>query len=249
MKYLFFASAYLFCFFNLMTAKEQIKQMFILLLIAILAIGIMNRLWIPNKKLEISHKEKISDIIKIPSTTWTMIDIFTWGVTTWDQSITIESAADPREHLNYLLKNGKAWEDYIVATPENQPPMNSPSWAINTKNMHNYISENRISFDIPDNQKNAYIMFVTTKPLSKVANLFVGIDGETVGRIDKKQKLETEAKNEYLYELCNLRLIWNNWYRFSAPGLCEEWPKGKIFINAVVGEANNKVEKIIIFFK
>ncbi len=73
--------------------------------------------------------------------------------------------------------------------------------------MHNYISENRIIFDIPDNQKNAYIMFVTTKPLSKVANLFVGIDGETVGWIDKKQKLETEAKNEYLYELCNLRLI------------------------------------------
>ena len=50
-------------------------------------------------------------------------------------------------------------------------------------------------------------------------------------------------------ELCNLRLIGNNWYRFSAPGLCEEWPKNKIFINAVVGEANNKVEKIIIFFK
>lgn len=197
-----------------------------------------------------SESTSVSIITGIDSTEGTSSAVLTWEVITWDQEITIESATDPRSYLDYLLENGEAWKDYIVAIPQNQPRMNSKTWAVNTQEMHTYIHQNRITFDILNTEKTAYVMFVTTKALSKAVNLFVGIDWKTVGWIDKKQRLETEAANEHLYELCDLKLIGNKSYHFSASWLCKRGkPKNKISLNAVVWEANNKVEKIIIFFK
>ncbi len=199
----------------------------------------------------IHHKvDEISDTIKISSTTWTTTDTLTWDVITWDQDITIESATDPRSYLDYLLENGEAGKDYIVAVPTNQPAMNAKSWAENNTTMHNYLHKNRISFDLPKNGKQAYIMLVTSKPLSKIGNLFIGIDWKTVWWIDKYAKIPTDAVNEYLYPLCNFQLIGNGWKKFPAKNLCkEDVHNNKISLNAVVGGGNNKVEKIIIFFK
>ena len=199
----------------------------------------------------IHHKvDEISDTIKISSTTWTTTDTLTWDVITWDQDITIESATDPRSYLDYLLENGEAGKDYIVAVPTNQPAMNAKSWAENNTTMHNYLHKNRISFDLPKNGKQAYIMLVTSKPLSKIGNLFIGIDWKTVWWIDKYAKIPTDAVNEYLYPLCNLQLIGNGWIKFPAKNLCKnDTHNNKISLNAVVSGGNNKVEKIIIFFK
>lgn len=199
----------------------------------------------------IHHKvDEISDTIKISSTTWTTTDTLTWDVITWDQDITIESATDPRSYLDYLLENGEAGKDYIVAVPTNQPAMNAKTSAENNTAMHNYLHKNRISFDLPKNGKQAYIMFVTSKPLSKVDNLFIWIGWKTVWWIDKQVKIPTDAVNEYLYPLCNFQLIGNGWIKFPAKNLCkEDIHNNKISLNAVVGGGNNKVEKIIIFFK
>ncbi len=199
----------------------------------------------------IHHKvDEISDTIKVPSTTWTTTDTLTWDVITWDQDITIESATDPRSYLDYLLENGEAGKDYIVAVPTNQPAMNAKTSAENNTTMHNYLHKNRISFDLPKNGKQAYIMLVTSKPLSKIGNLFIGIDWKTVWWIDKYAKIPTDAVNEYLYPLCNLQLIGNSWIKFPAKNLCKNNAhNNKISLNAVVSGGNNKVEKIIIFFK
>lgn len=191
-----------------------------------------------------------SNISWIQSTSWVETDILTWDVITWDQDITIESATDPRSYLDYLLENGEAGKDYIVAIPTNQPAMNAKSWAENNTAMHNYLHKNRISFDLPKNGKQAYIMLVTSKSLSKVGNLFIGIDWKTVWWIDKYAKIPTDAVNEYLYPLCNFQLIGNGWKKFPAKNLCKkEIHNNKISINAVASGGDNKVEKIIIFFK
>lgn len=191
-----------------------------------------------------------SNISWIQSATWVETDILTWDVITWDQDITIESATDPRSYLDYLLENGEDGKDYIVAVPTNQPAMNAKTSAENNTAMHNYLHKNRISFDLPKNGKQAYIMLVTSKPLSKVANLFIGIDWKTVWWIDKYAKIPTDAVNEYLYPLCNFQLIGNSWIKFPAKNLCKNNAhNNKISLNAVVSGGNNKVEKIIIFFK
>lgn len=235
-----------------MTVKEQIKQMTMIFIIAIISIAIMDRLGLNNEKLDtINNKiDKISTITGINPTKGTSSSVVTGEVVTWDQDITIESATDPRSYLDYLLENGEAGKDYIVAIPTNQPTMNAKTWAENTTAMHNYIHKNRINFDLQKNDKQAYIMFVTSKQLSKVANLFIGIDWKTVWWIDKPAKIPTDAVNEYLYPLCNLQLIGNGWIKFPAKNLCKNGiHNNKISLNAVVSGGNNKVEKIIIFFK
>ena len=175
-------------------------------------------------------------------TTWADTETSTWTSATW---VIIEPPNEPRLYLEYLIQYGSWWIDYIVKTPTNQPAMNSKAWSENTARMHTYIHENRIRFNIPTQEKQWYIMFVTSNSVSNISNIFLWVDGSTIWRLDKKESLPVENQNEFLYKLNDILLIGNNDYRFSED---LSW-KASIYINAVVWESNNKVEKIIIFFK
>ena len=175
-------------------------------------------------------------------TSWANIEILTWTSDTW---VIIEPPNEPRLYLEYLIQYWSWWIDYIVKTPTNQPAMNSKYWSENTAKMHTYIHENRIKFEIPQIDKQWYIMFVTSRQVSNIGNIFLWVNGSTIWWLDKKESLSVENKNEYLYKLNHISLIGNNEYRFRKD---LSW-KSTIFINAVVWESDNKIEKIIIFFK
>lgn len=177
-------------------------------------------------------------------TTWATIEqqTTTWESITW---ITIEIPDDPRTYLDYIIQYGSWWVDYISIAPTNQPSMSSKAGNENTARMHDYLYKNRIRFDIPSLDKQGYIMFVTSKPVSNISNIFLWVDWLTIWRLNKKASLPTENQNEFLYKLNEIHLIWNNDYRFSKDF---SWKKS-IYINAVVWEANNKIERIILFFK
>jgi hypothetical protein len=175
--------------------------------------------------------------------TWEIIiPTETWFNNSW---IVIEPPSEPRLYLDYIIKYWVWWEDYIAISPTNQPNMNSKAGSENTERMHNYLYSNKIKFSLPDTNKEWYIMFVTSKSVSNISNIFIWLDGLTIWRLDKKQSLIVENKNEFLYKLNEISLIGNNNYRFSKN---LSW-KRNININAVVGESNNKIEKIIIFFQ
>lgn len=179
----------------------------------------------------------------ISDTTWAIdVTIETWYINTW---ITIEPPSDPRAYLDYIIEYGTWWIDYISKSPINQPNMSSKAWSENTARMHDYLYKNRIKFDIPTKDKQWYIMFVTSKPVSNISNIFLGVDGSTIWRLNKKASLSVENQDEFLYKLDEVSLIWNNDYHFSKD---LSW-KSNIYINAVVWESSNKVEKIIIFFR
>lgn len=152
-----------------------------------------------------------------------------------------------RELLNYQLENWEWWKDYIIVTPNpEQPKINAKTSAENNERMRSYIWNNRITFDI-NTERKWYIMFVTTKQIKNSTNIFFWLDWKTIGRLDKtsQNKIDTEYENEFLYPLDHIDLVWNNNYRFTA----ETTWKDKLSINAVVWEDNNKIEKIIIFFR
>ena len=149
-------------------------------------------------------------------------------------------------YYTYILEHWERDVDYIQKIPNQQPNMNARISTDNNVKMHDYLYKNQIVFKIPSTNKKGYIMFITTNPVSKDKNIFFGLNGKTIGWIDKNNiPFETYEKNQYLYELNNLLLVGNGWYRFSKD---LSWIK-KLHLNAVVWEANNKVEKIIIFFK
>ena len=194
------------------------------------------------------QQKKTNDLTEIitdniDDTTWAVAQITTWDtiVNTW---VSIPIPEDPREYLEYIMEDWEWWVDYIVATPADQPKMNSKNSAENTEEMHMYIHKNRIKFDFDSKNKKWYIMFITTKEIPQSRNLFLGVDGVTIWWLDKKATLPTYSSNEYLYELDNIKYFWS-WKNFKYKNLS----KSPIYINAVVWQAWNKVEKIIIFFK
>jgi len=176
------------------------------------------------------------------TSTWATIEQQTWSTNTW---VVIELPTDPRTYLDYIIQYGSWWVDYISIAPTNQPSMSSKVGSDNTSSMHDYLYKDRIKFDIPSLDKQWYIMFVTSKPVSNISNIFLWVDWSTIWRLNKRASLPTENQNEFLYKLDEMPLIWNNDYRFSPDF---SWKK-TIYINAVVWEANNKVERIILFFR
>jgi len=200
------------------------------------------------------HDEILIDNLK--DTTWAvqeLWDVFTWSeinINTWTINntwVTIEIPSNPRELLNYQIEYWEWWVDYIVSSPTNQPNINSKTSKENNEKMHDYLYHNRIRFEIKDLSRKWYIMFVTSKPIKSISNVFIWLDWSTIWWLDKTSENRTQTKkdNEFIYPLSNLDLIWNNDYHFHKD-LSRE---STISINAVVWEAWNYVEKIIIFFK
>lgn len=182
----------------------------------------------------------------LPSISWNS-QVNTWDnpMLTWDK-VNDGIPTDVMWYYSYILKNGQEWVDYVQKIPPQQPNMNAKTSTDNNIRMHDYLYKNQLLFEISPGRKKAYIMFVTTNPVAKDKNIFIGLNGKTIGWLDKNNlPIETYEKNQYLYELSNVMLVGNNWYRFSKD---LSWI-GELYLNAVVGEANNKVEKIIIFFK
>ncbi len=219
-----------------MSLYKQLGNMLILVVIALISAYIISLI----TKKDILPNENIIEIVK--DTTGANVEILTWSTNTW---VIIEPPSEPRLYLEYIIQYGIWWVDYIAKTPTDQPAMNSKYWNENTAKMHDYLYKNRIKFDIPTTDKQWYIMFVTLKPVSNISNIFLWVDGSTIWWLDKKEVLSVENKKEYLYKLDQISLIGNNDYHFSKD---LSW-KTNIFINAVVWESNNKIEKIIIFFK
>lgn len=198
-----------------------------------------------NKIIDFFQEQAISS--KTPATTWTTSEMLT-GIMpgTWSNNTIEEIPSDVMGYYTYILEKGGEGVDYIQKTPKPQPNLNAKISTDNNVRMHDYLYKNQIVFQIPATSKKAYIMFITTSPVAKDKNIFVGLDGKTIGWLDKNNlPIETYEKNQYLYELNNLLLVGNNWYKFSKD---LSWPRG-LYLNAVVWEANNKVEKIVIFFK
>lgn len=186
--------------------------------------------------------------------TWILQDTSSWAIITWTQytwiietGAVLEKPENARELLDYQIEYWEWWKDYIIVTPTpEQPKINAKTSAENNEKMHKYLRNNRIIFNI-DTTRQWYIMFITQKPIKNITNIFFWLDWKTIGRLDKKSenRIITEYVNEFLYPLDHIDLIWNNNYRFTA----ETTWKEKLSINAVVWEDNNKIEKIIIFFR
>lgn len=221
-----------------MPLYKQVWNMLVLLIIGVVSAYLIS---LVTKK---DIWTGINSIETIKDTTWATIEktTWTWSNNTW---VIIEPPKEPRLYLDYIIQYWSWWIDYIIKSPTNQPDMSSKAWSENTKRMHDYLYNNRIKFNIPKTNKKWYIMFVTSKPISNISNMFLWIDGLTIWWLDKKKSLSVDNQNEYLYKLNEISLIGNNDYRFSKD---LSW-KSNVFINAVVGETNNKVEKIIIFFQ
>lgn len=151
---------------------------------------------------------------KIQKKMWDIKDtpgviIITWNTDTWEETPTAPN--DLREYLDYIMEYWEAWIDYFVATPTDQPSMNSSDSSINTENMHKYIHKNRISFDIQETRKTWYIMFITTKKISNNRFLFLWINWKTIWRIDLTKNLILKDNNEYLFFYGWVPIIWDNY--------------------------------------
>ena len=139
---------------------------------------------------------------------------------------------------------------YLEAKVKNQPFMGSKSWAENNINMHKYLDKEQYSFEVPKTDKVVYIHFVTTKPIASNRNIFIAVNGKTLGRIDKSKALtlgRTERDNMgnwYSYKLDKIPLIQNGLREVTLN--LQDWPNSTIHINGVVGEADNKLERIFI---
>lgn len=181
--------------------------------------------------------------ISIKDTDWVVLQTFT-GELEDNNEISID-INNPRDILNYQMEYWTWWIDYIVASPINQPKLDSKNASENTKKMHQYLYQNRLNFEIKDKTREGYIMFITTFPVKDTNNIFLWLDWKTIWWLNKEQKLKTENDNEFLYSLKNIELIWNNQYKFSE----DLSDKTTISINAIVWEYWNYIEKIIIFFK
>lgn len=229
--------------------KDSYKVIFAIVCIIYVYLYFCTSFWHWFSSRVINFVEKL-----VPSvTTWTISDIqnSTWtveinepNVFTWEAGVYMEIPNNPRDYLDYLLEYWTWWYDYFVSTPSNQPNMNSQASTENTSIMHNYIHKNRIRFDLGNQNKKWYIIFLTKIPVSNISNIFLWVDWKTIWWLDKNKRILTQQENEFMYELDKVYLIWNNNYHFS-----ENLNKPVISINAVVWQADNKIEKIIIFFK
>lgn len=241
MKCIFSISDYLFSFLNLiMPLYKQFMNMLVLFIIALTAAYLISlvtqRVWWPNEP----TYNWSWDIIGNTSGAVVETPDFTGDINT---GAVVEVPNDPRLYLEYIIEYWTGGEDYIAFSPTNQPDMSSQAWGENTTKMHKYIHENRIVFNLPDTKKQWYILFITTRKLKWISNLFLWVDGKTIWWLDKNDSI-TKDTNEYLYPLNNIAILWNGGR--SMPQDLSKWP---LSLNAVVGESNNKVEKIIIFFK
>lgn len=227
-----------------MPKKNIINTLIILIYIAItlfIAYNIKEISLYINDHIIVSNKP-----IESNNTTWVVAEIITWDNKTW----VIETPNNIRDYIDRAISDWKAWIDYIVVNPLNQPNLSSSLWKDNNDIMHSYLYKNRNIFSIPDTDRVWYIMFVTTKRVKSDRNIFVWLEWQTIWRLDRNVSLEkwSVKSNEYLYKLSKIDFIWNNSYRFTKD-IYKEMKNNKISINAVVWESDNKVEKIIIFFK
>lgn len=190
-----------------------------------------------NRWLKINNNE-------YQNTTGVSIEILTWNIdsNTGNSNVGLNN---PRDYLDYQMSKWTWWIDYIIASPTDQPKLNSKESSENSEKMHLYLYQNRINFEIANTNREWYILFITTYPIKNTSNIFIWLEWKTIWWLDKEKKLQTENDNEFLYQLSDLRLIWNNNYKFSK----DLSNNSTISINAVLWEMWNYVEKIIIFFK
>lgn len=178
--------------------------------------------------------------IKQNNSTWTNVEIYTWEVDTWN-NVWIEKPSNPRDLLDYQIRYWVDWVDYFISAPTDQPKMNWKTSDENNNTMWSYIHNNRISFDVKDENRNWYILFVMTNKPKWWSNIFLWVDGKTIWYLDKSESLPVENDNELLYRYDAVPVIWNSYARDENL----YWKS----INAVIAEQNNKIERIIVFFE
>lgn len=172
------------------------------------------------------------DMEQIKNTPWVIVN---------SGDVVIETFELEREYLDYIMEHWEAWVDFFVATPTDQPNLKWKTSQENNEKMWSYLSNNKILFDLPNTDKQWYIMFITSKKVPENRDIFLWVDWKTVWHIRKEKSLTTKTDNEYLFQLDSIPIVWyqKTW---------DENVYGKS-LNAVVWQANNKIEKIIIFFK
>lgn len=175
------------------------------------------------------------------TTTWVEQGVLTWWVFTW--SLMPKS---PRGYVDYTLKNWKAWEDFVVIVPDQQPIIRSSEKEENNEVMFTYLWENVSKVKVPDWVTGWYIMFTTKHEISDNRDLFLWIDWLSKGAIYKNRSLDVYNMNEYLYDLTSVPLA-----EFPyAPNLLKEFVRDwYLYISSFVWERWNSVEKITIVFK
>ncbi len=224
--------------------NKIIKIMLLLLTLFILIYMVFN-----IKNIAIFINDNIilkNNSIEIDNTAWVISKEITWDAITG----TIEIPNNIRDYLDEIVQSWKEWEDYIIVNLYNQPNLSSSLWKENNEIMHSYLYKNRNIFTIPKTDKVWYIMFVTEKIVSTDKNIFIWLDWQTVGWLNRLKSIEkwNVKSNEYLYKLSEIQLIWNNKYQFDK-NIYKEMIDNKISINWVIWEANNSLKQIIIFFK
>lgn len=141
----------------------------------------------------------------------------------------------------------------VSLVPERQPKIISHNYLDNNKVIHKYLSKEKYNVTLPTDKGIILVRFVTSKPIAKNREIFLAINGKTVGRLDKSRQVElyTDSWNwDYLdlwdtlvYYARAIPLIGNKWYKYTID--LEEL--NTFSINAVVWETNNFVKEIHLY--
>lgn len=174
------------------------------------------------------------------------INISTWiNIPVW---VTISIPSDERWYLDYIMKYGKAWTDYIVMNPP-RPLIIQWVKEENNKVMFKYLYNSKDKFDIPKTDKIWYVLFITNKEVPENRDFLLWIDWASVWWIRKKSSLPVYSYNEYLYPMKSVAMLNAKWKEYPLNLYDSIKKDNKLWLNAFVLEPWNYVEKIIIFFK
>ncbi len=149
------------------------------------------------------------------------------------------------EKIDFILKNGKPWIDYIIANPQQQNQLLGSTRDENNAILRSYINKYRSEFQIPTDKKEGYIVIVPERMIDKSRDMYLGIWGKTMWPILRTKSLVDPSEGRYVFPIKWVPVAGFQ-YPLNLFAYADRYRKIQLWVS--IGEKYNSTKQIILVF-
>lgn len=157
----------------------------------------------------------------------------------------LEKLSTASEKIDFILKNGKSWIDYIIANPVQQSQTLGSTRDENNVILRSYINKYRSEFQIPTDKSDWYLIIVPSKMIDKKFDMYLGISWKTMWPILRTKSLVDQSEWRYVFPIKSVPIA-----SFKYPQnlflYADRYRKIQLWVS--IGEKYNSTKQIILVF-
>lgn len=168
-----------------------------------------------------------------------------WVVNVVSYAEDLAKLSTASEKIDFVLKNGKPWIDYIIVTPHQQ---SQTLWSTRDENnaiLRSYINKYRSEFQIPTDKREGYIVIVPARMIDKSRDMYLGIWGKTMGPILRTKSLVDPSEERYVFFIKWVPVAGFQ-YPLNLFSYADKYKKIQLGIS--IGEKNNSTKQLMLVF-